>query len=452
MLVLASCQTPSLQAPPVPQAVPSEFVAGQLLVKFRPEVKEAERAALRKANGVTTAESLLPDLEHWQFKGDTLGMQKQLSHNPSLLFVEPNFVRRTLAFAPSERSDSSVDQWYLGAARGIDMAAAWTSASFANATNSAQPGAGVTVAVVDTGVDTNHPDLRAHIPDDPQAPTNRAPWGKKFIDEVGHDSTVNTGSLNFLGQDGNGHGTHVAGILGAIGYNSGIVGVAPGVTILPVKVMRADGNGDDAQIAKGLIDAADAGAEVINLSVGGPDPSQTLAAAIAYDFSKGATVVIASGNYGGPVLYPAAYAGVIAVGATSGAVGSPNAIPDYSSRGPQLSLVAPGGEGLSMDAAKGIYSTFPTHDTYLSVLGRKPKNYAVQSGTSMATPIVSGVAALVIADAKAHGQTLTPSQVRARLLATATPLAISGFDNSSGYGLVNPAKALLWSAPGGAVQ
>lgn len=435
-LVLGGCQT-LWSAPPAQAPASVESVPGELIVKFRAGTPETARARLRQQAGVTRFEGLLADTERWHVPGEVDALRLRLATEPSLEWSEPNYRRTISAFAAPERS-SAVNQWYLGSERGIGVEAAWNAMT-------GTPGAGVTVAVVDTGVDINHPDLKDRIAREADGVTPH------FIDEIGSDSSLSTGATNYAGKDGNGHGTHVAGLVGASANGTGTVGVAPGVTILPVKVMRTDGSGDDFAIAKGLKDAADAGADVINLSVGGPAPSQLLADAIAYDLGRGATVIIASGNGYGPVYYPAAYAGIICVGATSGTPTSPYTIPAYSNKGPELSLVAPGGDGSHTSADRGIYSTVPTYSTYMSATSGVGPNYGTLSGTSMATPIVSGVAALVIADAKAHGQTLTPSQVRARLLATAKPLGAQSFSTDWGYGLVDPLKAVTWSGPGGSL-
>ncbi|HEY9898093.1 MAG TPA: S8 family serine peptidase [Pantanalinema sp.] len=457
-LAVTGCQAFWGTAPGASRSA-SPQVEGELIVKFKAETGQSEREALRLTHGVQQVDAILPDTERWTIQGDAAALRSALSRHEAFEYAEPNYVRRTQAYAPSEAS--SQYQWYLRAQRGIDMNAAWNSTSFATASQASPPGKGVTVAVVDTGVDASHPDLAPNIARVPAgifenypklstrvaSTSEGAPF---YIDEVEGDTTLGTGNTPYAFKDGNGHGTHVAGILGAAGDNGGMVGVAPGVSILPVKVMRADGSGSDFAIAQGLKDAADAGADVINLSVGGPEPSQLLADVLAYDMAKGVTVVIASGNGYGAVYYPAAYAGVICVGATSGKEGSATSIPGYSNRGPEVSLVAPGGSSGVGDASKfndGIYSTLPTYSFYES--GRLPLNYGVLSGTSMATPVVSGVAALVIADARARGQSLSPSQVRARLIATAKPLSAGGFSNETGYGLVDPLKALQWSAAGG---
>ncbi|HEY9855279.1 MAG TPA: S8 family serine peptidase [Stenomitos sp.] len=445
LAALQGCQSAPGARVPTPSAY--QALAGELLVKYAPDVSAAEQARVRDRFHVTAPDPLLPGIERWRLAPDAASAAVAgLAHEAAVQFVQPNYTRRTLAY---QSSDSLSSQWYLTPDKGLDMPSAWSK------TTVNPPGSNVIVAIVDTGIDTSHPDLQANLIPDDNAPKDRAPWGKKFIDEVGDGVKTtefpNGTDVNFKMRDGNGHGTHVAGIVGAVGNNGiGITGVAPGVKLLPVKAMRADGDGDDFTIAKALKAAADAGADVINLSVGGPAPSPILAEAIAYDFSKGSSVVIASGNgYGLPVYYPAAYSGVIAVGATT----TDRKVASYSNVGPQLAVVAPGGNTeAGGQPSLGIYSTLPTYPNYLSMNLGKPLSYGVQVGTSMATPMVTGAVALVISEAKAHGQHLTPAQVRTRLLASTTPLGNESFSNSWGYGMVNPAQALSWVSHDGSGQ
>jgi len=401
-------------------------VGGDLAVKFKTDATNAQREALRARWGARSGGELLPGVERWHVAGgtDLEAIAQSLTQDPAVEFAQPDRLRRICTY-PTPPSASQ--QWFLATQAGLNITTAWTSAS-AN-----PPGNGVVVAIVDTGIDTSHPDLAANIATD-------ASGNKRFIDEVGDG--VEGSDVSYHNKDGNGHGTHVAGIVAA---NGTILGVAPGAKLLPVKTMRSTGDGDDFTIAKGLKDAADAGAVIINLSVRGPDPSPVLAEAIAYDFSKGAVVVIASGNAGQAVYYPAAYRGVISVGA----VNNQRQVASYSNRGKELAIVAPGGDSPT-DRARGIYSTFPTYDVVLNQEEGKSHNYAVQAGTSMATPMVSGAAALVIAEARLKGQSLSPEQVRARLLASATSIEGSGYHNSSGYGMLNPQGALLWGSHDGA--
>jgi subtilisin family serine protease len=178
---------------------------------------------------------------------------------------------------------------------------------------------GQLVAVLDTGVEATHPDLQPAV--------------VRGIDLVGSGDG---------GVDPNGHGTHVAGVIAATADNGvGGAGLARGAKVLPVRVLDADGSGTDGTVAEGVAWAADHGATVVNLSLGGDSPSPVLTAAIRYALSKGVVVVAAAGNAGldgDPVLYPAATPGVIAVAA----VDRNGVRPGWSSSGAHVALAAPG--------------------------------------------------------------------------------------------------------------
>ncbi|GIU86910.1 MAG: hypothetical protein KatS3mg009_1425 [Acidimicrobiia bacterium] len=259
-------------------------------------------------------------------------------------------------------------------------------------------GQGVVVAVIDTGVRGDHEDLAGNLV-----------AGIDLVD--GGDGRI----------DPAGHGTHVAGILGALAGNGrGIAGGAPGVRIMPVRVLDENGTGFSSDVAAGIIWAVDHGARVINLSLGGSSPSQGQLNAIRYAISKGAVVVAAAGNNGGPVVYPAAFDEVIAVSA----VGSDLGLTSWSSRGPQVDLAAPG------DA---IASTYSGHAA----------QYGYMSGTSMATPYVSAAAALALAVNPKNG----PAQVRDALERGAVDLGAPGKDSWYGAGLVDPRAAVNRALP-----
>ncbi|MBC7106540.1 MAG: peptidase S8, partial [Firmicutes bacterium] len=216
-------------------------------------------------------------------------------------------------------------------------------------------GSGVRVAVVDTGIDLSHEDLRDKI----------------------------AVSANFTNSrtadDGFGHGTHVAGIIGAVTNNGrGVAGTAPGCVLMNVKVLNDRGTGYYSWISRGIVWAADNGARVINLSVGGASPSDTLREAVEYAWAKGAVLVAAAGNNGtSDPVYPAYYEPCIAVAATDAS----DAMAGFSSYGLWVDLAAPGVD---------IFSTLPDHRSRL-----RTQNYGFLSGTSMAAPFVSGTAALV---------------------------------------------------------
>lgn len=234
--------------------------------------------------------------------------------------------------------------------------------------------ADVIVAVVDSGVDPTHPDLAARLRTD----------GYDFVD---NDDDP---------RDENGHGTHVAGIIAAIlNNNEGIAGLAPGVTILPVRVMNARGRGSDRAIARGIRFAADRGAKVINLSLGATltlnadEPSALVNDAIIYAQQQGALVVVAAGNDAVPL--PNAIAvdnpDVLVVAATD----QRDRRAPFSNTGPWVAVSAPG---------VNILSTMPTYEVFLTSDAvprdeRFRRNYDYMSGTSQATPYVAALAALL---------------------------------------------------------
>jgi type VII secretion-associated serine protease mycosin len=251
-------------------------------------------------------------------------------------------------------------------------------------------GDGATIAVVDTGVDWRHPDLAA-----------RMLPGRDFV----------TGDSDAM--DENGHGTHVAGIAAAsAGNGAGIAGMAPEARVLPVRVLGANGSGQLSAVAQGIVWAADQGADVINLSLGAPSGAQVLKDAVDYAASKGAFVACASGNDGrSTVNFPAAYPSCFAVGATTPS----DARASFSSYGTALDAVAPG---------TNVLSTW------------KGGGYQSAQGTSMATPYVAGLAALLAAkgmDRAAIANTITT---------TAVDLGTKGRDNTFGAGRIDAARAL----------
>ena len=253
-------------------------------------------------------------------------------------------------------------------------------------------GRGVKVAILDTGIDYDHPDLR-------------------MAGGVNYAGTAKDGSTNPADwNDNHGHGTHVAGIIAARNNTVGVIGVAPDVSLWAVKVLSDTGSGYTSDIIQGLNWCTSHGIRVASMSLGG---SSTTSLKYACDraYALGVLLVAAAGNNGGAVSYPAAYSSVIAVAATD----SYNRRASFSSYGSQVELAAPG---------VSIYSTY------------KNGWYATMSGTSMACPHVSGAAAL----AWASGLT-TNRAVRSRLVTTAEDLGTKGFDVYFGYGLVDAQRA-----------
>jgi len=260
-------------------------------------------------------------------------------------------------------------------------------------------GEGVTVAVLDTGVQSSHPDLAGQV----------LP-GRSFLSQ---------GQQSPSTADGNGHGTHVAGIVAATTNSIGIAGIAPGAKVLPVKVLADDGTGWLSDVAAGLTWAVDNGAKVANLSLGGGAPSGALHVALVDAMARGTLVVVAAGNSGpcAAVSYPAAYPEVLAVGSIDQA----RKASSFSTTGNYVDIAAPG----SM-----ILSTWPTNLV--------PSGYQYASGTSMAAPHVAAAAASVWS----HKPSSTVTQVRAALQGGAVDLMVPGRDQWTGSGLVNVPAAL----------
>lgn len=255
----------------------------------------------------------------------------------------------------------------------------------------------VVVAVLDTGMDMDHPDLAGSL-----ASVDISGVGTVH----GYDVVNSTASIpDYIPDDGhiNSHGTHVAGTIGAIADNAlGVAGVAAGVKILPVKVLNDAGSGTSADVVKGIEWAADHGADIINMSLGGVVNSPAEQEAINYAVSKGVVVIAATGNYANNwsgaasnVNYPAAYDNVIAV-ASVGLSGETVRVSDFSNSGPQVDVAAPGE----------------------AILSTKDGDYGALSGTSMATPHVAGLAALI----KATDSLLTPAQIEEIIKDSAEPV------------------------------
>ncbi len=258
-------------------------------------------------------------------------------------------------------------QWHMDQ---IQMPAAWAST---------RRGEGAVVAVIDTGVlYRDHGRFK-------QAPDLA---GTRFVD--GHDFVENDAEPD----DEHGHGTHVAGTVAQSTNNAlGVAGVAPGAAIMPVRVLNRNGAGAWGGVAAGIRWAADHGANVINMSLGGSVPSRAIANAVAYAHKKGVTVVAAAGNTGrGRVQYPAAYPGALAVGA----VRLDGERTFYSSYGPGLGIMAPGGDLRVDQNGDGL----PDGVLQNTMVRGNPAqhDYVAYQGTSMAAPHVAGAAALLWAE------------------------------------------------------
>lgn len=256
-----------------------------------------------------------------------------------------------------------------------------------------ETGLNANVAIIDTGIDSTHEDLEANLGE-----------GVAFIPCAG--------DCDEPWDDDNGHGTHVAGTVGARDNDIGVVGVAPCCTLHAVKVLDQFGRGFDFTVAAGIIWAAEQGVDVANLSLGSAVQSQMIEEAVEYAYNEGVLLVGAAGNRGpceDCVDWPAAYDEVIAVSATS----EDDSLAWFSSTGPEVELAAPG---------EGILSTLPEDE------------YGFRSGTSMAAPHVSGAGALLMANGFSN------VEARERLQETAEDIGLD--ETEQGFGLVDVAAAL----------
>lgn len=249
----------------------------------------------------------------------------------------------------------------------------------------------ITIAVVDTGVDMLHPDLKNNL--------------------VAGTNLINPGGMP---QDDHGHGTSVAGVIAAIGNNSvGVAGIAWKAKIMPIKAIEADGQGNEDKLGEGILYAVDHGAKIIVLSVGLHRYSPFLQEVSEYAESKGVLLISAVGNEGKAIKYPAAYPTVLAVGG----VGVDNKVMLESNYGSEIDIVAP-------------------WKVYTTALGG---GYEYKQGTSMGAPQVAGAAALIWN----KYPTLKPHEVRNLLQQTAEDIEDKGWDPYSGYGLLRIDRALI---------
>ncbi len=309
--------------------------------------------------------------------------EAELARHPGVLRIDDD----AEVFALGKSQPSQVLPWGIDR---IDAELAWP-------ITTADP---IKVAIIDTGIDLKHPDLKDNIKGGYNA---IYPWKSP--------------------KDDNGHGTHVAGIVAALNNTIGVVGVGPQIDLYAVKVLNAAGTGYLSDVIEGLDWAIQNGMQVVNMSLGTSQDVQSFREAVQRVHQAGIVQVAAAGNTGGSVVYPAAYPEVIAVSATD----QNDQIASWSSRGPEVDLAAPG---------VNIYSTY------------KGSSYKTLSGTSMSAPHVAGTAALVLSvpskcDFDLNG-VCSPAEVQQRLEQTALDLGTPGKDDFYGSGLVNAYNAITW--------
>jgi len=409
------------------QSVPNEVI-----IKFRAGVGKVAIAAVHRRHGTKELySSRFAGFKRIRIpKGKTVaGMVAVLRKDAAIEYAEPNTVCQAF-MSPSDplysyqwhmdipQGDEKVE-WHGANGGGINAEPAWDESQ----------GASVIVAVIDTGI--AYEDYRNFR----QAPDLA---GTAFV--PGYDFINNDSHPN----DDDSHGTHVTGTIAQSTNNGvGVAGVAPACSIMPVKVLNANGSGTAQTVADGIYYATDNGAQVINMSLGWPvangnavDPGDTVRNAVAYAHGKGVVIVCASGNDGAPaVAYPAAYDDYcIAVGATR----YDETRTTYSNYGNSLDIVAPGGD-VSVDQNEDGYGDGVLQNTFNPNGSVRDFGYWFFDGTSMATPHVAGVAALLIA----HGIT-GPDQVRQALQSTAEDKGGTGWDKYYGHGLLDADAALAY--------
>ncbi|MDQ4491597.1 S8 family serine peptidase [Sinomonas sp. ASV486] len=370
---------------------PPSHVAGQILVKFSDN--RASAGVLRE-HGLSDGPSIgstgarlitVP-------AGSELRLVAALSSNPAVEYAEPDAIATAVTndqYFPRQYALQNTGQSFTNTAGTITVAGgtphadvdavdAWTVTT----------GVGTKVAVLDTGVAGDNPDI--------------AP---KVVKQANFSTSSTTDDLY-------GHGTHVAGIVAAIADNTiGVAGVCPGCVILNGKVLDDSGSGSSSAIARGIDWAVANGAKVINMSLAMRFSSLTLETAVNNAWNHGVVIVAAAGNSGSQAkMYPAAYTNVIAVAATD----NNDAKASFSTYGAKwVDLAAPG---------VSVYSTFPNHPFGLQTTYNRSLDYDIGSGTSMASPIVAATVALAW---NAH-PAYTNADVRAHVESTADKIAGTG--------------------------
>ncbi|MBI3565778.1 MAG: S8 family peptidase [Elusimicrobia bacterium] len=372
-------------------SAPAAAEGKRYLIGFKDGTTPAQRAAALKALGASQSDDI-PEIGALVAEVPAgavtfAAFSESAKSLPAVLDVQEDIYRNWLLDAPSFQAlpfgpDAAL-RGLLSAAKaaatrptyplpaGVDAAEVPWGIARVNAPNAwaVTKGEGVKVAVIDTGIDCGHPDLKANCAGGYNAFDSSKPP-----------------------MDDNEHGTHVAGTIAGVLDGKGVVGVAPKARLYAVKVLDKDGAGGLTSIIKGLIWAGKNRMDVANMSLGAPMGTIFMRAAVKYAQMNGVTVVAAAGNDGKAVNYPGAYPEVIAVAALTPQDG----IASFSSRGRQVQFIAPG------------------EDVKSSVPGG---GYALFDGTSMATPHVAGLAALAVARG-AHGV----DAVRAALRRAARPL------------------------------
>jgi serine protease len=413
-----------------------EYMGSEVLVKFRDGVTEAAMAELESQIGIEVLSLHRMGVRRLRVPAGTTEQEvvRRLMLDPRVEYAELNSVCHAFT---TPNDPEYFYQWHFPA---VNAPSAWEISA----------GDGIVVAILDTGIAFEDYPVPSHELDtvhDGVVQYQRAPdfSGTTFVpgyDFVNDDSHPN---------DNSAHGTHVAGTVAQTTNNSiGTAGLAFECSLMPVKVLDYQGSGSASGLADGIYWATDNGAQVINMSLGwfpGYDPGVTVHNAVEYAYDQGVVLVASTGNWGtGTVSFPAAYPEVIAVGATK----YDSHITDYSQYGPELEVVAPGGDVYLDENGDGevdgvLQQTFAGHRLGPPEVLADPTDfdYYFYDGTSMAAPHVAALVALMIA----NGQTGTEN-IRTILHETAVDLGDPGRDDLYGYGLIDAYSALTYSSGG----
>ena len=377
------------------------LVPDEIIVKFAPGVTESAKGNLKALYNLTLKRNSKKPGKFTVYKHkNPAAILNKLKDETGVLYAEQN----AYAYALMDPNDPyySPYQWHMTR---IGMEDAWDISTGSSS---------VIVAILDTGVKQSLEDL---------AQTDFMA-GYDFIN-LDNDPT-----------DDEGHGSHVCGTVAqSTNNNIGVTGVAFNTTIMPVKVLNAQGTGSYDQIADGIYYATDNGADIINMSLGGYGTTSTLENAVNYAWNNGVLVVCAAGNDNvSQAHYPAAYANAMGVSATNYL----DEKADYSNYGSYVDIAAPGGDG--NDYNGDGYMDGVLQNTFSGT----SEGYYFYTGTSMACPHVAGAAALC----KAINPALTNAQIWNILETTAVDLGASGWDQYFGHGLLDAYAACL-QAQGG---
>jgi len=411
----------------------TDYVPGEVIVKYRDGTTATTEATVEQESGIA-AEQPLPggseqvEIEDGESVRETV---TELRADPNVAYAVPNHVAHASQWVPDD--PSSHLQWNLLGEFGIQMPEAWALARAAGAPG----GRGAVVAVLDSGVAYER--FRRFR----RAPDLRASTFARGYDFIGRDRHPN---------DVFGHGTHVAGTIAQATDNGlATAGIAYRAKIMPLRVLDSSGSGDSVAIARAIRYAARRRVDVINLSLEFPSDVRSaeipdVLRALRFAYRRGVAIVAAAGNQADrAIAYPARASQVIAVGATT----ENGCEADYSNVGNDLDVVAPGGgiDAPNEDNQWDVDHCRPDESgstIYQQTFTRGVRSFGLPGGyegTSMASPHVSGIAALVIATQRL-GPHPSPRVLERHLEATARDLGPVGFDRRYGHGLVDAAAAL----------